>query len=68
MAAQSQFLEEKLEPLLMDARSGHGHVFFVDAAHFVQGAFCAACGARVGCSFVVRQAVSVTASWVPGMQ
>ena len=37
VAARSQFLEEKL-PLLVDACSGHGHVFFVDAADFVQGA------------------------------
>jgi transposase len=28
-----------LEPLLASARPEEGHVFFVDAAHFVQGAF-----------------------------
>jgi transposase len=38
-ATQADFLETKLEPLLEEARAGHGHVFFVDAAHFVMGAF-----------------------------
>jgi transposase len=38
-ATQAQFLETKLEPLLEEARTGKGHVFFVDAAHFVMGAF-----------------------------
>ena len=39
VAIQAEFLEAKLEPALEAARSGSGHVFFVDAAHFVQGAF-----------------------------
>jgi len=38
-ATQAEFLASKLEPLLEDARAGKGHVFFVDAAHFVMGAF-----------------------------
>ena len=38
-ATQAEFLETKLEPLLQEARAGKGHVFFVDAAHFVMGAF-----------------------------
>jgi transposase len=38
-ATQAEFLETKLEPLLEEARAGKGHVFFVDAAHFVMGAF-----------------------------
>jgi len=38
-ATQAEFLETKLEPLLEQARAGNGHVFFVDAAHFVMGAF-----------------------------
>lgn len=38
VAVQAEFLEHKLELLLESARSGEGHVFFVDAAHFVQGA------------------------------
>ena len=36
---QAEFLDKTLEPLLASARSAAGHVFFVDAAHFVQGAF-----------------------------
>ncbi len=38
-ATQAEFLETKLEPLLAGSRAGHGHVFFVDAAHFVMGTF-----------------------------
>ena len=38
-ATQAEYLEQHLEPLLTAARAGTGHVFFVDAAHFVQGAF-----------------------------
>lgn len=38
-ATQAEFLETKLEPLLAQARAGQGQVFFVDAAHFVMGAF-----------------------------
>jgi transposase len=38
-ATQADFLETKLEPLLEQACLGTGHVFFVDAAHFVRGAF-----------------------------
>ena len=39
LATQAEFLETKLEPLLEEARAGKGQVFFVDAAHFVMGAF-----------------------------
>jgi transposase len=38
-AIQAEFLATKLEPVLAEARAGKGHVFFVDAAHFVMGAF-----------------------------
>jgi transposase len=38
-ATQEEFLAKTLEPLLASTRHGEGHVFFVDAAHFVQGAF-----------------------------
>ena len=38
-ATQAEFLETKLEPRLEEARAGTGHVFFVDAAHFVMGSF-----------------------------
>ncbi len=48
-ATQAAFLETKLEPLLADARAGKAHVFFVDAAHFVMGAFlcCVWCWVRL---------------------
>jgi transposase len=36
---QAEFLEQKLEPALAEAREGKGHLFFVDAAHFVMGSF-----------------------------
>ena len=36
---QAEFLEQKLEPALAEAHEGTGHVFFVDAAHFVMGSF-----------------------------
>jgi transposase len=39
VATQAEFLETKLEPALEQARTGTGHVFFVDAAHFVMGTF-----------------------------
>ena len=39
VAAQSAFLETKLKPCLDAAQAGVGHVFFVDAAHFVFGTF-----------------------------
>jgi transposase len=37
--AQAAFLEAELKPRLEDAQAGRGHVFFVDAAHFVFGTF-----------------------------
>jgi transposase len=36
---QSKFLNDELEPLLEEERQGKRKVFFVDAAHFVMGAF-----------------------------
>ena len=36
---QREFLETKLQPALDAAVAGTGHVFFVDAAHFVYGTF-----------------------------
>jgi transposase len=36
---QAQFLETDLKPRLDAAMTGQGHVFFVDAAHFVFGTF-----------------------------
>ena len=37
VADQPAFLETKLKPVLAAAQAGEGHVFFVDAAHFVSG-------------------------------
>ena len=36
---QSEFLDSELRPRLDKALAGEGHVFFVDAAHFVFGTF-----------------------------
>lgn len=65
-ATQAEFLETRLEPLLEEARAGKGHVFFVDAAHFVMGAFlcCVWCWVRLlirGASG--RQRYSVLGAW-----
>ena len=59
-------METKLEPLLEETRAGRGQVFFVDAAHFVMGAFlcCVWCWARLlirGASG--RQRYSVLGAW-----
>ena len=37
--AQAEFLDKELKPKLDAAQAGQGHVFFVDAAHFVLGTF-----------------------------
>lgn len=39
VATQSRFLHDELRPRLDAALAGEGHVFFVDAAHFVFGTF-----------------------------
>jgi transposase len=39
IATQAEFLETELKPKLDAALAGNGHVFFVDAAHFVLGTF-----------------------------
>ena len=39
VAAQSAFYETELKPRLDAAQAGGGHVFFVDAAHFVYGTY-----------------------------
>jgi transposase len=36
---QKEYLDTKLRPRLEEAKAGQGHVFFVDAAHFVYGTF-----------------------------
>jgi transposase len=66
VATQAEFLATTLEPVLEDARAGKGHVFFVDAAHFVMGAFlgCVWCLVRL---FIRggsgRQRYSVLGAW-----
>jgi transposase len=39
VAAQAEFKAQKLEPRLQEARAGRRVVYFMDAAHFVFGAF-----------------------------
>lgn len=39
VAEQAEFLDSQLKPCLDAAAAGQGHVFFVDAAHFVFGTF-----------------------------
>lgn len=39
VATQREFLQTELQPALDAATAGNGHVFFVDAAHFVFGTF-----------------------------
>jgi transposase len=39
VAEQAEFHDTQLKPRLDAAAAGHGHVFFVDAAHFVFGTF-----------------------------
>ena len=66
IAVQAEFLDTQLEPTLASARAGEGHVFFVDAAHFVMGSFlaCVWCVARImirgGCG---RQRYNVLGAW-----
>jgi transposase len=65
-ATQAEFLQQKLEPALAEAGAGEGHLFFVDAAHFVMGSFlcCIWCLVRLmirGASG--RQRYSVLGAW-----
>ena len=39
MEAQQKFHDEQLQPRLEEAKGGKRSVYFVDAAHFVMGAF-----------------------------
>ena len=66
VATQAEFREQKLEPALEAAVAGTGHVLFVDAAHFVMGAYlcCIWCWQRLfvrGSSG--RQRYSVLGAW-----
>ncbi|MEM4202156.1 MAG: IS630 family transposase [Candidatus Hadarchaeum sp.] len=66
MAEQKRFLREELEPCLEAAAAGQGHVLFVDAAHFVLGAF-VWCLWSLGRVFVRagsgRQRLNVLGAW-----
>ena len=69
VATQAEFRETTLEPLLEEARAGKGHVFFVDAAHFVMGAFlcCVWClAAYIHSRWFGPQALQCV--WGPGMR
>ena len=66
IATQKAFLDEKLEPVLHEARKGRGHVFFVDAAHFVLGMFL--CSLWSKCRLFIRsssgrQRFNVLGAW-----
>ncbi len=63
---QAAFLADELEPALAEAKAGTRDVFFVDAAHFVRGAFlcCVWCAVRMwirGASG--RQCHNVLGAW-----
>lgn len=66
VATQATFLREKLEPALAEADANRCEVFFVDAAHFVRGAYlcCVWCFVRMmirGASG--RQRYNVLGAW-----
>lgn len=63
---QAEFLQDKLEPALAEAKAGRAQLFFVDAAHFVMGSFlcCVWCWVRMmirGASG--RKRYSVLGAW-----
>lgn len=66
MASQREFLNTQLRPVLDAAQAGSGHVFFVDAAHFVFGTFlcCLWCVARIFLRAASgRQRYNVLGAW-----
>jgi transposase len=66
VATQEEFLATQLQPALDAAVAGTGHVFFVDAAHFVFGTFLC-CLWSIGRVFVRaasgRQRFNVLGAW-----
>jgi transposase len=63
---QQEFLKAELQPALDAAQAGTGHVFFVDAAHFVYGTFlcCLWCIARIFVRAASgRQRFNVLGAW-----
>jgi transposase len=66
VATQREFLNTELQPVLAAAQAGSGHVFFVDAAHFVFGTFlcCLWCVARIFLRAASgRQRYNVLGAW-----
>lgn len=66
MATQRGFLNTELQPVLDAAQAESGHVFFVDAAHFVFGTFlcCLWCVARIFLRAASgRQRYNVLGAW-----
>src|SRR5208283_2448772 len=63
---QAEFLKDKLEPRLAEARAGQRDVFFADAAHFVLGTFlcCLWCKMRLFVKAAAgRQRYNVLGAW-----
>ena len=66
LAEQAAFVESKRQPALEAAQQGRGHVFFMDASHFVMGTFlcCLWCVARVFVKAAAgRQRLNVLGAW-----
>jgi transposase len=66
VAVQREFLTNELQPALDAAQAARGHVFFVDAAHFVYGTFlgCLWCILRVFVRAASgRQRFNVLGAW-----
>jgi transposase len=66
VAVQREFLTNELQPPLDNAQAGKGHVFFVDAAHFVYGTFlgCLWCVVRIFVRAASgRQRFNVLGAW-----
>lgn len=66
MTTQREFLNTELQPVLDSAQAGSGHVFFVDAAHFVFGTFlcCLWCFGRIFLRAASgRQRYNVLGAW-----
>ena len=66
LADQAAFVEHKRQPALDAAQPGRGHVFFVDASHFVTGTFLCGlwCVTRVFVKAAAgRQRLNVLGAW-----
>ena len=63
---QAEFLDTKLKPKLDAAEAGQGHVFFVDAAHFVFGTFLCCLWSFTRIFVARRRGVNGSTSWGHG--